>query len=179
MRLYLGSKGGRPVTLLVMTQLEQQVTTAQWMLERQLHFITQAEVKVAAVVTIDIAMLAGLFAAWESVDTHTDWVKLFSIACVAILAFAVFFSAMCLMPRIEGSKYTSILYFGDVAKMDSQAYVAAHKQMSQEQILQDWMHQVHRNAQIAKAKHDWVRKALIGSFLGGACWLAAIVILAV
>lgn len=161
-----------------MEQVESQISTAQWMLERQLYWIAQAEIKVAAVVTIDIAMLGGLFATWGSVKAHPTWCVLFSSACIGLLCGAVVCAAMTLMPRVLPASYISGLFFGQVADFRSASdFAEAHKRKTPIEILDDWLHQVHRNAEIAKVKHSWVRKALVCSFLGAACWVAAVLML--
>jgi hypothetical protein len=53
-------------------------------------------------------------------------------------------------------------------------YQAALKDQSDEQLLDDWVSQVHRNAEIAKTKFEWVRVAMIWSFLGVPAWVVGI-----
>ncbi|WP_234196796.1 Pycsar system effector family protein [Pseudacidovorax sp. NFM-22] len=161
-----------------MPTIEQQLSAAQWMFERQLYWIAQAELKVAAVVTIDIAMLGGLFAAWTNIQSHPAWSVLLASACVGLLCAAVLCGAMCLMPRTLPAEYISGLYFGQIAEIRNSAdFADAHRLKTQQQLLDDWLRQVHRNAQIATLKHSWVRKSLIFSFLGAACWVGAVAIL--
>jgi hypothetical protein len=43
--------------------------------------------------------------------------------------------------------------------------------------LDDWAGQIHRNAEIAKKKFNWVTLAMRWSFLGLPAWAAAIAVL--
>lgn len=161
-----------------MSTTDRDIDTAQWMLERQLHWIAQAEVKVAALLTLDIAMIGGLFAAWSTIKTHPLWPALLSAISTGFMCGAVFCAAFCLMPRVSAPTRSGGLYFGQIAATNDPAdFVAAHRKKSSQDILEDWLFQVHRNAQIAKAKHEWVRRGLLCSFAGAAAWLAAVIML--
>jgi hypothetical protein len=153
---------------------EQKISTAQWMLERQLYWSAQAEVKVGAMVTIDIGMLAGLFAAHVATKTHTKATLIFSAVSIAAVIVALFLAAICLVPRLKPAPHRSGLFFGEIAAMKSSDFVAWTKSKSPDEVLDDWLFQTHRNAQITTAKHMWVRKAMLASFIGAPFWLMAI-----
>lgn len=59
--------------LIAMQTAEQKISTAQWMLERQLQWVAQAEVKVGALITLDVGMLGGLAAAHATTKVHSQW----------------------------------------------------------------------------------------------------------
>jgi hypothetical protein len=153
---------------------EQKITTAQWMLERQLYWSAQAEVKIGATVTIDIGMLAGLFAAHVATKTHTRATLIFSALSITAVIIALIMAAICLVPRIKPAPHRSGLFFGEIAAMGPADFVTWTKAKSMDEILDDWLFQVHRNAQITTAKHMWVRKAMLASFIGAPFWLMAI-----
>lgn len=160
-----------------MNTVEQKVATAQWNLERQLFWISQSEIKIGVLVTIDLGMFAGLAAAFASTKTHIPWAIVFTAGCIALLMAGLFFAAMCLMPRVS-APHDSMLFFGKVATHTPDVYVSKFKAATAEQLLEDWLYQVHTNAKIAEAKHNWVRRALFASFGGAACWLPAVWLMA-
>jgi len=150
------------------------LVTAQWILERNLAWIAAADAKVAIIVTINIAMLGGLAGTFGWSDAHrTDWAYVACIAAVVLSGSGVFCAAMAMFPRTDGPKQ-SLLFSVPVACMSLSDYQAALGVRSDEQLLDDWVGQVHRNAEIAKSKFEWVRVAMIWSFLGVPAWVVAI-----
>ena len=150
------------------------LTTAQWILERNLAWITAADAKVAIIVTINVAMLGGLACTFGWSDAHrTSWAYVACVAAVILSGSGVFCAAMAMFPRTDGPKQ-SLLFSVPVAGMNLPDYQAALKDRSVEQLLDDWAGQVHRNAEIAKRKFEWVRVAMIWSFLGVPAWIVAI-----
>jgi hypothetical protein len=155
--------------------VEQRISTAQWMLERQLYWASQAEVKVGAVVTTDIAMLAGLFAAYaHDKSTVTPWGMVFSAFFVVPIFLAVLFAAIALIPRLSPAPHKSGLFFGEISEQGAHDFVEATRKKTPDEILDDWLYQVHRNAQIADLKHKWVKRAVMLSFVGSLAWALAV-----
>ena len=161
---------------MAMQTVEQKISTAQWMLERQLQWVAQAEVKVGALITLDVGMLGGLAAAHAATKVHSQWAVVLSAFAVAGMIAALFFSAMCLIPRLK-APHNSILFFGAIAKHTAADIVAEASKKSSKEVLEDWLLQVHRNAEIARDKHAWVRKAMYASFIAAPSWIAAILLL--
>ena len=158
------------------TTVEQKIETAQWMLERQLQWISQAEVKIGALLTLNVGMLGGLAAAHWATKVHSHWSIVLSAFAVAGLIFGLFFAAMCLLPRLK-APHQSILFFGSIASMTAQDFVEKAANKTSQHVLADWLHQVHRNAEVARDKHAWVRKAMYASFLAGPFWISAVLAL--
>ncbi len=150
------------------------LTTVQWILERNLAWITAADAKVAFIVTINVAMLGGLSGTFGWSDAQrTSWAYVACVAAAVLSGSGVFCAAMAMFPRTDGPKH-SLLFSVPVAGMTLPDYQAALKDRSDEQLLDDWAGQVHRNAEIAKSKFEWVRVAMIWSFLGVPAWIVAI-----
>jgi hypothetical protein len=150
------------------------LTTAQWILERNLAWIAAADAKVAMIVTINVAMLGGLAGTFGWSEAHrTSWAYLACMMAVILSGSGVFCAAMAMFPRTDGPKQ-SLLFSVPVSGMNLPDYQAALKDSSDEQLLDDWAGQVHRNAEIAKSKFEWVRVAMIWSFLGVPAWVVAI-----
>lgn len=161
-----------------MTTDRERLQTAQWVLERNLAWIAAAEVKVGVIVAIDTAMLGGLGAALSATDaaTRTHWAWFFLIASVACLCCGLFCAAMSVLPRITGPA-KSLLFFGRINAFNEADYMASFKAATDTDLLEDWLAQIHRNAQIASKKYAWVRKSMWWSFMAVLPWLPAIVAL--
>lgn len=161
-----------------MSSDKERLQTAQWVLERNLAWISAAEVKVGVIVAIDTAMLGGLGAAFSASDgvARTAWAWLFTIGAVIALGSALFCAAMAVLPRVNGPA-KSLLFFGRVGPCVDVDYVESFKKATDAGFLEDWTAQIHRNAQIACDKFSWVRKSMWSSFLSVMPWFAAIVTL--
>lgn len=156
---------------------EDRLIEARWVLERQLAWITAAEVKVAAVITTQIAMLAGLGAVFTTAaGAHKGAWALGSVVSFMLLAtIAVLCAGMALVPRQRGPA-GSLLFFGRVSEVSSVDYAEAFTRSSQADFLADWTAQIHRNAEIARDKHSWAGKALMISFMSALPWVSAVVL---
>jgi hypothetical protein len=146
---------------------------ARWIFERQLAWISAAEVKVGVVVTIQVAMLAGLGAAFAAATKKSPWALGSCTACVLLAAVAIICAAMAVKPRTDGPA-SSLLFFGKVRGLSEPDYAQRFKTATDEDLLADYSAQIHRNAEIASAKHDWVGKAVMISFMSAIPWLSAI-----
>jgi hypothetical protein len=155
----------------------ERLTEARWVFERQLAWITAAEVKVAAVITTQIAMLAGLGAVFTAAaGAHKGaWAVGSAVAFMLFAAIAVLCSGMALIPRRRGPA-KSLLFFGRVADMSNADYSAAFATASEADFLADWAAQIHRNAEIARDKHSWAGKALMVSFMSALPWISAVIL---
>lgn len=155
---------------------KERLLTAQWMLERQLNWISAADVKVGVVVAIDTAMLGGLAAAFASTQEHTGWAIATCILALGLSGVGLFCAALAVFPRLDGPP-DSMLFFGKVAAMKPSDYMTKLVQAPDEDLLSDWAMQIHRNAMIAKMKHGWVKLAVLWSFFSTPFWIAAVALL--
>jgi hypothetical protein len=146
---------------------------ARWIFERQLAWISAAEVKVGVVVTIQVAMLAGLGAAFGAATKKSTWALGSTTACVLLAAVAIICAAMAVKPRTDGPA-SSLLFFGKVQELSAPDFTYRFMNVTDEDLLADYSAQIHVNAQIARSKHDWVRKAVMVSFMSAIPWLSAI-----
>ena len=161
-----------------MTNDEERLRFAQWVLERNLGWISAAEVKVGAVVAIDTGMLGALVAFFsQSLAEHrTVPVLALSIAATAGLILSVFCAGMAVMPRLSGPR--SNIFFGKIVEHSAADYADKVSNQSVSEFLSDCLAQVHRNAEIAVEKFAWVRASMAWSFLALPCWVIAIGLLA-
>ena len=130
------------------------------------------------IVAIDTAMLGGLGAAFSAAvgAVRTQWAWLFTIAATICLGVGLFCAAMAVLPRVTGPAQ-SLLFFGRVGPCADVEYIEAFKKVTHADLLEDWMTQIHRNAQIACDKFAWVRKSMLWSFLSVLPWFPAIITL--
>lgn len=153
--------------------VQERIATAQWILERQLGWIGAADAKVAAVVAVDTALLAGLAAAVATAGSSSSKIAIAAaIGAFACAVVSIFFSAWAILPRTQGP--SSLLFFGEISKFGCAEYAAKLRDVPGEEILLDWSQQIYRNAQIAGAKHKWVRRSMWCGFVAGLFWTVAV-----
>lgn len=155
---------------------KERLAVAQWVLERNLGWIAAAEVKVGVIAAINIAMLGGLGAAFSQAATGTPWGYVLSVAATALLAAGLFCVAMAVLPKTTGPT-KSLLFFGRIGPCADADYTTAFRSATPDELLEDWLAQIHRNAQIACEKFRWVRNGMWWSLLSVLPWFCAIVVL--
>ena len=157
------------------SNVQRRIAQAQWVFERHLAWIAAAEVKVGVIVAIDTALLGGLAAAFgaSSPEARTAWACFFTLAAAVAAIAGLFCSAMAVLPRTNGPN-DSLLFFNSIARLDSAVYRARFREATEEQLLADWTDQIHRNAEIARAKYLWVKRSMYWSFIAAIPWIMAV-----
>ena len=135
-------------------QSQERLKYAQWIFERNLHWIAAAEVKVGVIVAIDTGMLGALAAILKDSDpvlrTNAALTATFLAAC--FLGIALFCAAFAVLPRISGPS-SSYIFFGKIAgDQKFKDFERSFKVASSPDLLADCLAQIHRNAEIACAK---------------------------
>ena len=173
---YLGSIFGRKVE--IMLDEKERLDFAKWVLERNLSWIAAAEVKVGVIVTIDMAMLGGLAAAFGTLKAgeRTAAVCLGTLVPAVLIAIAIICAGISIYPKVGGPLY-SLLFFGRIAQIDKEDYSAKFRQATEGELLNDLTAQIHRNAEIAASKFEWVKKSMFWSFISVLPWISAIAFL--
>lgn len=152
---------------------EERLAFAQWVLERNLHWVGAAEVKTGVIVALNTAMLGGLAAAFSAATERSAWANCFSLVSAGCLLIALFCAAMSVLPRTDGPQ-NSFLFFGKIVESSRADYVDSFKRAGNDVFLNDCLEQIHRNAEIACDKFKWVRSAMMWSFVAVLPWVAAI-----
>jgi hypothetical protein len=154
---------------------KERLEAAKWIFERTIGWIATADVKLGVAVTIDTALVGGLVAAVLASDaqSRSAWAYMAIISASGGLVFALFCAAMAAIPRMQGP-VSSMIYFARISEKSEADYVADFSRLTDSQLLNDLTTQIHRNSQIATAKHQWVRKSLIWSFMAITPWITAV-----
>lgn len=145
---------------------DERAAYAQWILERNLDWISHAEVKAAFIVTLDVAMLAALSAVFMAVPVaeRAGAPSIFAIVAAGLLVAALACVTMSVKPRTGGPP-TSFIFFGKIANVARADYVDSFQRATPDKLLQDLLDQIHRNAEIACEKYLWVKYAMGWSLL--------------
>lgn len=159
-----------------MTNDQDRLRVAQWLLERQIGWIATADVKTGVVIAIQTAMAGGLAAALSFSTQKTEWAITLTVAAFTCAICAFVCSAIALNPRTNGPD-ESLIFFGKIKTRSLDEYTQIFRTASDTDLLSDCTAQIHRNAEIADIKHHWVKNAIIWSFLTSPPWVGAILLL--
>jgi hypothetical protein len=152
---------------------KERLVTAQWVFERTLGWIAAAEIKVGVVVTLNIALLGGLAAAFSGATSKCAWGEIFALIAGAASIAALVCAAAAVMPRLGGPT-SSLLFFGRISSLPASDFIKKFREATDAELLLDWTSQIHRNSVIAATKHLWVKRAMGCSFFSTVPWLIAI-----
>lgn len=159
-----------------MSEELEQLRFSQWILERHLGWIAASDAKAAVAVTIDSAMLGVLVTAFSALKAseRTAWANLFTTFASVCLLLALICIALALLPRLNGPKSSNI-YCACISKNSNMVFLENFKKLSVQDMLNDCLAQIHRNAEIATDKFQYVRKGMVLSFLAIPFWLLALI----
>lgn len=149
------------------------LTMAQWILERQISWITSADAKVGVVVAIQAAMVGALAAAYGSAKQPGVTVLLSAGVALLLSVVSIVYAALAIFPRTCGSS-SSFIFFGKITKLTQEEYVSQLGSVSEGELLADCAQQIHRNAEIAAEKHRYVKDAMSCGFVSILPWMIAI-----
>ena len=151
----------------------QQVPFQERILDHVLQSVSSADVKSAAILGADAAMIAALLAVLGLSAQSPLWVASWASAGSLLLVASMVCAAAAVAPRLKGP-VGSTAYFGAIASRSSSDYLVAVRQRSVEAYLEDLALQSHRNAEIALAKHRLVTFATITLISGVGPWLVSL-----
>lgn len=144
-------------------------------LNRTLGAIGSADAKVAQLFAISTGML-GFEATIVAKIKPFIWYDCIFVGFSALpLLFCVISLFMVLYPRLSGPP-TSVLYFNKIAMSDGDYYKNRVDDLKDEELFDDYARQCHRNAEIAREKFSWLRKANLSLFISIIPWLAVVLI---
>lgn len=156
--------------------LDERISNAKWVLERNLSWIISADAKIAVITTINLAMLTVLATIYFSGGSKSTWVILMSIAAFLTIVLSLVFVWFVVVPRISGPNKSNI-FFGKIANVSSNEFCDNFLKLTSENFLADLIEQIHINSRIANQKHEFVRRAYFSTMLSLLPWLASVVML--
>lgn len=144
-------------------------------LNRILGAISSADAKVAQLFAISTGMLGFEATIVAKINPFSCYDYITVATSALLLLFCLFSLFMVLYPRLSGP-VVSILYFNKIANSDSDCYRNNLDRLKEEDLFDDYARQCHRNAEIARDKYNWLRKANIALFLATIPWLVVVLI---
>lgn len=142
-------------------------------LSRQLSWIAAADAKTSTVFAFSTVMLGVLAALVPSPTAWSTAPAVFTALSGLLLLAALLFSTFAAFPRTPDPR-GSLVYFGGIAEMESEAFEEMLLEMETATYLKDLAKQCHRNAEIAKTKYAWVKRAMLVLYISALPWLLAV-----
>ena len=147
---------------------------AKWVLERNIAWIAQAEVKVVAAITLNIALISSLAVTYTTVAGRSHWAIGFSCASGFLLLIGMAYAARTIFPDTENSNKSFVFFGRIVAGRTVAEFDSEFKSATDVALLTDLIDQVYRNASIANSKHFSVKRTIAFTLVGGALWIPAV-----
>src|SRR5690625_2322924 len=146
--------------------MRENIERLEYILDKQLTWITAADLRLRFLVPIATAMFGTLVYFPEKIIWHSLGGVLAGCAIVLLTA-SIFFAACATFPRTVATQ-RSLIFFGSVAATDRLAYKKSLAFLNEAAYMDDLAEQCHINAVIARKKFKWVR-------FGMACLFAAMI----
>lgn len=145
----------------------------QYVLDKQLAWISAADARLRFLVPVSTAMLGVLVAYVPEKVDWCSWSGLFAGCAVFLLLASIFFAACATFPRTSGS-HGSTIYFGCIVHKGSIGYKKAVTSMQLESYIDDLAEQCYVNATIANKKFKWIRFGMWSLFAAMVPWVSSI-----
>ncbi len=145
-------------------------------LERLLSWINNADQKVQFIFALDTAMLAVVV---SLIPSSHSWTVVNAII-TSISSLGLLVSVVCLglatFPRTKGTK-GSIIYFGGIVSYSETDFQKKMQNLSEAEYVEEIIRQCYRNAEIANAKYNYIKIAMIALFISTIPWLVTVSLL--
>lgn len=139
----------------------------------QLDWISASDRKIVPIFAINAAML-GVIAAllplskvWE---INTAIVTLLSV--IPLIGSTISL-ALATFPRLNGPK-GSLIFFSGIVTRDESSYINEFNNLSEQELTNDLLKQVYRNAEIANEKYNYIKWSMRQSFVSLPLWLISV-----
>jgi hypothetical protein len=159
-----------------MTLSDAKIELLDRILARNLAWIAAADSRLAPLMAVDTAMLGVLAALVPSAPAWRVVPAIVTASSAVLVIVSILSLVAGTFPRLTGPR-ASLLYFGGIASLEPDQYVARVLSATSDDLLRDFATQCHRNAEIAKAKFQCVKLSMILMFAAVPVWLAAIALL--
>ena len=153
-----------------------EIERAERVLFLQLEWIKTADSKVPPLFAINIAMLGIMAALIKTITTWTIATAIASSISTLLLLLSMSSLALCMFPRLDGPKGSSI-FFGGIAKQVEVKFKEGFSSQSDANYLDDTLSQAYKNAVIASEKYWFVKLAFIFTFSSIPVWIISVYLL--
>lgn len=148
---------------------DENIEKNKWLLERQLAWISNGDLKIGAIVTLNLAMLASLGSYLKS-KNPVLFLDILCFLTVLAIVVSVYFCKVGFKPKFEPPNVSNI-FFSTIVKNDLTTFNQNIDNISKQDFLKDLSTQTYRNAQIANIKYSYLHKATLAFFIASIFWM--------
>lgn len=141
-------------------------------LQLQLQWIEAAESRITIILPLSVAMLGSLAFLFSGAAVSTSAI-VFGFIAALMLTLSVIFAGSAFFPRID-SPNDSAIFFGTIASKKLSDYRTSTLGMSQNDYIEDLVHQIHINASIASTKYKRFRHSIFSLAVAFIPWCVAL-----
>lgn len=152
---------------------EVRIAAAERQLDRVLEFLPRAETKVSVLVAVNTAMLGALAINARTDDFSVAHLGALYLAVLGLLGISWWKLYSASHPKLDGG-HGSLIYFGAIAKRTEADYLAAAKQCTEEEYIEDLLKQIWVVSTFVKEKYHNVRMAFIMTACAVPFWVLAV-----
>lgn len=148
--------------------IDEHIEKNKWLLDKQLTWIANGDVKIGAIVTLNLAMLGGLAAFFDAKDTTVLLNIAYCLTAIIIIT-SISFCKLGFKPKFSPPNDSNI-FFGTIINKDLSIYLTDLNNLSKEDFSTDLANQTYRNAHIACIKYQYLSKATLTLFIASILW---------
>ncbi|MEA0735676.1 DUF5706 domain-containing protein [Xanthomonas campestris pv. campestris] len=152
-----------------MTDTEQ----LQYILDKQLGWISAADSRLSLVLPLSTAMLGALAVYATKPGAWTLLAGIQAAFAIFFLSMSIIFCACASFPRTDGTK-GSLIFFGGIVTKDIAQFRVAMKAAQKSDLQDDLIEQCHINAEIASTKFTWVKRGMASVLISMLPWAFAV-----
>lgn len=156
--------------------MEQQIDRAEKILERLLVWVGRHDARSAVILSVNIAMIGATFLADKNVIDWSKWAHVTGFAAGSLISLSLWYIYRTQTPRTD-SPNRSLIYFGQIADRSREGFSTDFRAMSDEQYLEDLLHQCHVNSEILTAKFYELRIAMFFTVTASPFWLTTLLLI--
>lgn len=153
--------------------VDRRINLMEGALSRQQKNNAAADTKVSTLIGINTTMLAVLAALITRISQASPLMIVFVVLSAGGLLVGILFLSFSSAPRTSKNR-SSVIFFGSIARMTSDAFREAITTISAEEYLNDLAEQIHRTSEIATAKYRWIQRAQVAWYWSIVPWLITV-----
>lgn len=148
------------------------IENLQYVLDKQLSWISAADSRLSLVLPLSTAMLGSLAVYATGPGSWTLIAGIPAAFAIFFLCLSIIFSACASFPRTKGTK-GSLIFFDGITSRDLDQFRSSVKAAQKSDVLDDLVQQCHINAQIATTKFTWVKRGMASMLTAMLPWAFA------
>ena len=144
----------------------------QYILDKQLGWISAADSRLSLVLSLSTAMLGALAVYATTAGAWTLMAGIPAAFAIFFLSISIIFCAFASFPRTDGTK-GSLVFFDGIVSRDVTQFRSAIKAAQKSDLQDDLIDQCHINAKIASTKFTWVKRGMASMLISMLPWAFA------